>query len=207
MRASKRPLLIGITGNIGSGKSTFCRLLEREGDKVFYADRVAAKYLQLLKDVWVERWGEHVLREGALDKRKIAAIVFNDPIQLEYLNSRIHPLVLQEFQSIVETSLETELYFEIPLLFETNLQACFDFAILIQVDPEILIKRVVRRDKARHEDIVKLLAAQMPDAQKVGLADLVIDNSGKEKALRLQLLKFLGTVGKIPRREVQAFYQ
>lgn len=207
MQANKVTLLIGITGNIGSGKSTFCRLLEREGKKVFYADLVAAKYLELLKDVWVERWGEHVLREGALDKRQIAAIVFDDPIQLEYLNSRIHPLVLQEFQSIVESSLETELYFEIPLLFETSLQACFDFVILIKVDPEILIKRVAKRDRMRRQDIVKLLAAQMPDQQKAGLADLVIDNSGKEKALRLQLIQFLETVGNIPHREVQAFHK
>lgn len=205
MLANKRPYLIGITGNIGSGKSTFCRELERRGQRVIYADAVAEKYLMLLRELWVKRWGTDILDRGALDKAKIADIIFDQPAERHYLNSEIHPLVLQDFQSIVEQSGEARVYFEIPLLFETNLANCFDFIILIMAKQEIVMQRIMERDHSSYADIQKRLAAQMPDELKASQVDLVIDNSGNIDELRKKVQSFLDRLNTLRFKAVKPF--
>jgi len=199
----KRPLLIGISGNIGSGKSSFCALLESSGLRVVYADRVAEKHLFDLQDVWVQRWGRGILSNGVPDKKKIAAIVFDNEEERSYLNQRIHRLVLQDFQRSVETCNETVLCFEIPLLYEVGLQDCFDYLVLISVRRDIALRRIAMRDKSSESEILKRLEAQMPDERKH--ADLMIDNSGSRAELEAQASRFIISIASLSYRTVRPF--
>jgi dephospho-CoA kinase len=203
MPASKRPLLIGITGNIGSGKSTICKVLEEHGYTVIYADKIAAKYLQSMTDTWVERWGSSILSGGEPDHAKISRIVFAHPQERNFLNAQIHPRVLHEFQCIIDNSDSAQLFFEIPLLFEAELQDSFDYLILITAKRDVVLQRVKQRDKAEYEATLKRLAAQMPDSQKENRVDLVIDNSGSIEASQAQISEFLEGVSRIPFRTVK----
>jgi dephospho-CoA kinase len=199
----KRPLLIGISGNIGSGKSSFCALLESSGLRVVYADRVAEKHLFDLQDVWVQRWGRGILSDGVPDKKKIASIVFDNQEERSYLNQRIHSLVLQDFQHSVETCDEAVLCFEIPLLYEVGLQDCFDYQVLISVRRDIALRRIAKRDKSSESEIIKRLEAQMPDDRKH--ADLMIDNSGSRAELEAQASRFIISIASLSYRTVRPF--
>ncbi|HQQ67553.1 MAG TPA: dephospho-CoA kinase [Candidatus Cloacimonadota bacterium] len=199
----KRPLLIGITGNIGSGKSSFCELLESSGLRVIYADRVAEKYLFELQDVWVQRWGRGILSAGIPDKKKIAAIVFDHEEERAYLNQKVHSLVLQDFQRSVETREEAVLCFEIPLLYEVGLQDCFDYLVLISVRRDIALSRIATRDKISESEIIKRLEAQMSDEGKH--ADLMIDNSGNRAELEAQARSLITSIATLSYRTVRPF--
>ena len=135
MSQNKKPLLIGITGNIGSGKSAFCNFLAANGLKVISADVVANQHLEdpAIKEALIKRYSTAILSpsnedngKGIINRKILADVVFSSEQETQYLNSLIHPLVLQDFQKIVEQSNEEALCFEVPLLFEANLQDCFD---------------------------------------------------------------------------------
>jgi len=203
MPESKRPLLIGITGNIGSGKSSICRVIEQHGYSVIYADIIADKFLQTMTDTWVQRWGSDILSAGKADRAKIAAIVFQNPVERDFLNAQIHPQVLQEFQRIIEGSASSQLFFEIPLLFEAGFQDSFDYLILIKAEREAVLRRVKERDGADYEATLKRLAAQIPDSKKEDQVDLVIDNSGSFENSCDQVRLFLDGLSRIPMRDVK----
>ena len=207
MQAVERPLLIGITGNIGSGKSSFIKFILQQGYRVLFADTIAKQKLDDpdVKAILAKRWGDGILSDGAPDHHKIAEIVFQHEHEREYLNSLIHPLVLQDFQDIVATSQEQYLIFEIPLLFEAGLQACFDFICLITASEETRIQRLKERNPHDLDNQIRRLKAQLPESQKLALADLVIDNSGSLSELEARARNFCTMIPNIPRRDVKAF--
>lgn len=207
MQAVERPLLIGITGNIGSGKSSFIKFILQQGYRVLFADTIAKQKLDDpdVKAILAKRWGDGILSDGAISHHKIAEIVFKQDHEREYLNSLIHPLVLQDFQDIVATSQERYLIFEIPLLFEAGLQACFDFICLITASEETRIQRLKERNPHDLDNQIRRLKAQLPESQKLALADLVIDNSGSLSELEARARNFCTMIPNIPRRDVKAF--
>lgn len=207
MQAVERPLLIGITGNIGSGKSSFIKFILQQGYRVLFADTIAKQKLDDpdVKAILAKRWGDGILSDGAINHHKIAEIVFKQDHEREYLNSLIHPLVLQDFQDIVATSQEQYLIFEIPLLFEAGLQACFDFICLITASEETRIQRLKERNPHDLDNQIRRLKAQLPESQKLALADLVIDNSGSLSELEARARNFCTMIPNIPRRDVKAF--
>ena len=207
MQAVERPLLIGITGNIGSGKSSFIQFILQQGYYVLFADTIAKQKLDDpdVKAILAKRWGDGILSDGAINHHKIAEIVFKQDHEREYLNSLIHPLVLQDFQDIVATSQEQYLIFEIPLLFEAGLQACFDFICLITASEETRIQRLKERNPHDLDNQIRRLKAQLPESQKLALADLVIDNSGSLSELEARARNFCTMIRRIPRRDVKAF--
>lgn len=207
MPQNNRPLLIGITGNIGSGKSTFAGYVSAQGYTVISAD-------QVVKDLYrqdethrslTDRWGEQILTEGKPDPSKIASIVFKQPTELAFLNSVIHPGVLKEFSRSIAEAKEAVLFFEVPLLFEAKLQKCFDFVILITTGAYTRELRLINRDKSDPQAIRERLASQQDDESKKSLADLVISNDGSPAALRKRCLRFLKDVPAIPKRKVIPF--
>jgi len=207
MQAVERPLLIGITGNIGSGKSSFIQFILQQGYRVLFADTIAKQKLDDpdVKAILAKRWGDGILSNGAINHHKIAELVFHHDHEREYLNSLIHPLVLQDFQDIVATSQELYLIFEIPLLFEAGLQACFDFICLITASEETRIQRLKERNPHDLDNQIRRLKAQLPESQKLALADLVIDNSGSLSELEAQARNLCNMIRRIPRRDVKAF--
>ncbi|OQC06208.1 MAG: Dephospho-CoA kinase [Candidatus Cloacimonetes bacterium ADurb.Bin089] len=183
---------------MGSGKSVFCNFLVAGGLRVISADTLANKHLEdpeIIRAL-VKRYSKDIL-SSAEDKTKLrinrqllADKVFNSTTETNYLNFLIHPLVLKDFQQIVEQSSEKALCFEVPLLFEANLQDCFDYIILISAPLETLLQRLEKRGEDRIKAQQRLLH-QLPDTEKRLLVDLVIDNEGDLASLQKEAAAFL----------------
>ena len=203
-----KALLIGITGNIGSGKSAFCRFLELRAQRVIFADEVAQRQLDkadLLEQI-SKRWGADFISEGRANRKKIAATVFANPEELAFLNSLVHPKTLEEFQTIVRQSPGEPLFFEVPLLFEARLEPCFDHLVIITAPREIRLQRVLQRSSDKPEEILARMDAQMDDAKKIPLCDLVVQNSGSLEELRQAADALILSLPTIKAREKRPFY-
>lgn len=188
---------IAITGNIGSGKSSFCSFLKHFGHKVLSADDIANEILIDLADLWHKRWGDQVFREGKLDKKAISDLVFQDNKELEYLNSEIHPRVMQHFAEKTKACTETMLFFEIPLLFEAHLEAEFDYLVLVTAPKAMVLERLEQRNPGQLENLKLRLARQIPDAEKAARVDLVIDNSHDLSHLKNEAKRLIESIPNI----------
>lgn len=206
---ASRPLLIGVTGNIGSGKSSFCAFLESFGLKVCYADKIARDVLnqpEILAKL-KRRWGEKIAGpDGKADSLKISARVFRQPDELAFLNSQVHPGTLKRMQEIVKTAETPVLVFEVPLLFEAGLEACFDHLVLVSASRDVLIERLSARDGQTPEALIKRLDSQMPDSEKASRCDTVIVNDSGLEELRERASSFAESTCHIVKRCVKTFY-
>ncbi|MBW6514388.1 MAG: dephospho-CoA kinase [Candidatus Syntrophosphaera sp.] len=201
------PILIGITGNIGSGKSLFCNLLREHGYTVISADEIAQQQLNDPDSVRqiTKRWGKEVLRGGKPDRKKIAGIVFNRKAELDFLNSIVHPKTLGALQSITDNSTEKYLFFEVPLLFEAGMQHCFDYIVLVHANRDKRLTRLLKSGRETPADIQARMNAQIDDLGKIPLCDLVIDNNGSTGALKKQCLDFIQRLGGIKHKSKLSF--
>ena len=215
MSPNKFPLLIGITGNIGSGKSVFCNFLTAKGLKVISADDIANQHLDdpEIKETLIKRYSTAVLSPSGNDKTNsiinhkiLADIVFGSDEETKFLNSLIHPLVLQDFQRIVEQSQEEVLCFEVPLLFETNLQDCFDYIILISASLETRLNRLEKRGEDRIKAQQRMLY-QIPDTEKRLLVDLVIENDGDLVSLQKAAAALIEKIPYLQYKKVRSFVE
>lgn len=157
-------LKIGITGKIGSGKSTICRMFETIGIPVYYSDTEAKKFYsdQTIIDQLCKIFGKGILDiEKNIDKKALAAIVFNNEDKLEQLNRLIHPLVLNDFDNWCKDK-ESYPYvlFESAIIYQCNLDHLFSKIIYVDCPEEIAIKRVMRRDNATHQAVLDRLSKQ-----------------------------------------------
>ncbi len=206
MLQNKRPIIIGITGSIGSGKTTVCRLVEQKYP-VYYADEIAHQVLSepSIIEAIIERWGSSVIVNNSVDRKELAQKVFHNKSDLEFLNSLIHPGVLAKMQEIVNDSVSTYLFFEVPLLFEAKLQECFDYIVLIRTKNDIMINRVVLRDKQKPADIAARADAQLSIEKKALLSDHIIDNDGSCEELCIKAESFLKQLCGIHYRKKNTF--
>lgn len=213
MQLNNRPLLIGITGNIGSGKSSFCNYLAANGLRIISADVLANQHLEDkdIQSALVTRYSPDILTTSVRDKnvltinRKLLADkVFISETETNYLNSLIHPLVLQDFQQIAEQSQEKVLCFEVPLLFEANLQDCFDYLILVSASKEMRLDRLEKKGEDRIK-AEKRMMHQIPDSKKRNWVDLVIENDSDLDSLHKAANSFTTQISGIRNREVRSF--
>jgi dephospho-CoA kinase len=185
---------IGITGGMGSGKTTVCAIFENLGIPVYYADVMAKKLLVSDKDIKSKiknLLGKEVyFKNGRPDRSMIAAKVFTDKKLLESLNAIIHPAVHKDFERFYNKYKNNSSYVlnEAALLVENGSFERFDKLIVVSCPEKIRIQRVQKRDKLSIEDIRKRLQNQLPEEEKIKLAHFIIDNSG-EKALIPQILE------------------
>jgi len=189
-------LLVGITGGIGSGKSTIAKWLELKGYPVFYADMEAKKILFQAETIQhlVNQFGDGILENGKLDKIKLGNLVFNQPDKLQQLNKIIHPLVAKEFSNWVHQHFGYSILFkEAAILFETDGYKSLDYNILVTAPKQVRIQRVMQRDALSKQEVLKRIKQQFPDSVKRKLADFVIYNVEKERAHKkaLSILKKL----------------
>lgn len=175
-------LKIGITGGIGSGKTTICRVFETLGIPVFYADD-SAKQIMVTDPVLVagikEAFGaESYLEGGVLNNKHIAGIVFNDAAQLAKLNALVHPAVFRAFDAWMLQVPENCPYIlkEAALLFESGSYQMCDQTILVTASEDIRIARVMQRDGVTAEQVKARIDKQLPDEKKIELADFLILN-------------------------------
>lgn len=187
---------IGLTGSIGSGKSTVSRLLQARGVPVLDADAVAravSSRAEVLEAVRVALGAEYVLEHG-LNRPKIAELVFHDSSARARLNAIIHPRVRARMAALedeLRLSGAAVVVQDIPLLFENGLQTLFDATILVDAQLETRVMRVMARDGVTREQVLARDAAQMPSEQKRVLATYVLENDGAEAELEVQLERVL----------------
>ena len=180
-----KPLTIGITGGIGSGKSVVCRVFESLGYPVYYADDRAKILLRdnlAVRDKVVETFGEDSYKNEEPNRLYLAERVFSDEAELEKLNAIVHPAVARDFERfIVENDSYQLILKEAALLFETNSYKRLDKNVAVIAKKEIRLNRVLIRDTHRTEkQVEEIMAKQTSDGQRRKLADFLISNNGKE---------------------------
>ena len=187
-------LRIGLTGGIGSGKSTVSALLADRGAQVVDADVLAREVVAAgspgLAAV-VEAFGAGVLSaDGSLDRPALAAVVFGDPAARATLDGIVHPLVrARAVELITAMPGDAVVVQDIPLLVETGQAAAFDLVLVVEADVEIRVARLVQRGLAE-DDARARIAAQATDEQRRAVADVVLDNSGSPEHLAEQVDRF-----------------
>ena len=171
--------IIGLTGGIGSGKTTVAKYFEREGVPVYYADEAGRQVLSEpnVRERIVEAFGDQIAPSGQIDRKKLAAIVFTDPAALERLNAIVHPAVREDFKRWKERHAKFVFIIrEAAILFESGSYKDCDAVILVTAPLEERIRRVVLRDQITREAVLARMANQWGDDQKAALSDFVIVN-------------------------------
>ncbi|MAC95093.1 MAG: dephospho-CoA kinase [Flavobacteriales bacterium] len=188
-------LRIGITGGIGSGKSTVCNVFKNLGVPVFSAD-IAGKQLlnkdELTKQKVKKHFGDEMYTsEGEIDRKRLAQLVFSDPKELERLNSIIHPRVKEKFEEWSKNhSNKPYVIKEAAILFETGYYQDLDKIINVFAPKEQRIKRVMKRDEAGREEVERRMRFQYSDDERNNLADFIIMNEdGQEMELLPQVME------------------
>ncbi|MCL2417209.1 MAG: dephospho-CoA kinase [Bacteroidales bacterium] len=172
---------LGLTGGIGSGKTTVAKLFEMLGAPVFYADFEAHRIRSqtaIHKQI-VKHFGEKILTEKQIDKRKLANLVFTDSEALQWLNNLIHPLVEKEFEKWCGVQKEHNpkvVIMEAALIFEANFEHLFDKIIVVDAPEELRIERVMKRENISKQGVLQRIAMQMSADEKRRRADIVIQN-------------------------------
>lgn len=183
-------LLIGLTGNIASGKSTVAQMFADRGATIIDADELAREAVAVGSDGHrkiVERWGDDILKaDGGLDRVALRQIVFQEPTELEVLNSIVHPEVSRLRDDLINEARERgdeTVVCDIPLLFERRLVDDFDKIVLVDAPRPQRLERLIRDRALGQTEAMNMIAAQMPAELKRARADFVIDNDGDIAAL------------------------
>lgn len=178
-------LLVGLTGNIASGKSTVAQLLSEHGATIIDADVLARRAVEkgsAVHDAIVKRWGTSVLApDGHLDRAALRRAVFSDAKELEALNDLVHPEVERLRKARVAEARargDKVVVCDIPLLFEKKMADRFDKIVLVDAPRPLRLERLVQERGLRETEAMDMIAAQMPAELKRARADYVIDNSG-----------------------------
>ncbi len=184
-----KPLLIGITGGIGVGKSLVAHIFEVLGTPIYNADNQAKFLLNndlTLKQNIINAFGEESYQDEQLNRDHIAKIVFNNQEKLNLLNSIVHPCVDQDFQQWCNKYQNTPyLLKEAALLYETGGYQKLDYMIVVDAPLELRIQRIRQRDPFRSEEEVKnIIQKQMPNEDKVSKADFVLLNDEKNMVIQ-----------------------
>jgi len=178
-----KPLIVGLTGGIGSGKSTVAKVFESLGVPIFNSDEVAKNIINNDIDVVNEVVAEfgNIYVEGKLDKVKMASIVFNDQNALGKLNKIIHPKVAIYFENWVKDNQDAQILIkEAAILIESGAYLQMDKIILVSAPQNIRINRVVQRDNTTEQKIKERIQSQLSDEEKLSYADFSITNDGEE---------------------------
>ncbi len=202
-RQGRRGTLIGITGGIACGKTTVSELLAEKGAIPINADEVGHQLLKadspVIHDL-VETFGEKILEEsGNVSRKKLGSLVFNDKAARERLNAMLHPLIIQRSREharqLVTENPECIVLLDAPLLIEAGAYDTVDVIVVVTASQEKQVQRTLERSRAQGKPLTEnqvyaRIAAQMPLAEKLKYADVIIENSGTLQQLHQQVDKF-----------------
>lgn len=187
-------LRIGITGGIGSGKSTVCKALSIMGYPIYNSDERARQLMQedpqMVRQIKKLFGAESYDSAGKLDRQLIASSIFQHPELRDALNAIVHPAVRADFVRWTDQQQSSLVFQESALLFETGGYRLFDHTVLVTAPEELRLKRVLERDQSNAEAIRARMKNQLPDEAKIPLAGTVIVNDDRQAVLP-QLLLFL----------------
>jgi len=184
-------ITVGLTGGIGSGKTTVAAIFERCGTAIIYADRVARNLIDSNKAIRkkiIQTFGkESYFPDGSLDRVRMAGRVFKNRKMQEILNAIVHPVVIREINLTIENIRRSGLYkiviIEAALIFEAGIQNKFDYIVVVDADRDVRIRRMMLRDGESETNINARIKSQLSNRTKATMADFVIQNNGTIPAL------------------------
>jgi dephospho-CoA kinase len=189
--------LFGLTGGIGSGKSTVAEMLRERGIPVIDADAIAR---QVVEPGWpaydeiATTWPEVVMADGHIDRKKLGAIVFSDPGSQARLQAITHPRIREQVAvqaAALAASGHRLAFLEAALLVETGYYKQLDGLVVVALDEQVQVERVMARDACSRDSALARVRAQKPLADKIRVADYVIDNAGSAEATRAMVVQIL----------------
>lgn len=187
-----RPCKVGITGGIGSGKTTVCQLFQKLGVPLIDADKIAKELSRPGHEAYeqiIRTFGDQVLtHSGTLDREKMRTLIFSDPQSKQKLESILHPLVYQEIEQRSSESTSPYILISIPLLIETGGEKYIDRLLVVDCDRNLQIERVMTRDKNDRNLIEKIIDSQISRQERLTRADDVIQNNSDLQNLELQVM-------------------
>lgn len=177
--------VIGVTGNLGTGKSTAAAMFAKLGAKVLDADKIARRLLhpgEVCFDPVVKMFGADILTRGRIDRKKLAKRVFNDSRQLKKLERIIHPkvrkVISEEIKRLKQNGRTKIVVIDVPLLFEAKMNNLVDRSIVVTAAGATQVARAAKHLGITKAEAQRRIKAQMPLRQKIRLADMIIDNNG-----------------------------
>jgi dephospho-CoA kinase len=196
---SIKKYLIGLTGNIATGKSAVLRMLRRLGARVIDADALVHQLMAKGTPVWqaiLDEFGEGILGpEGEIDRGKLGAVVFTDAEALKRLEAIVHPAVAARVDELIRQATEPVVVVEAIKLIEAGWHRTCDALWVVTCPREQQLERLMRTRKLSREEALLRIEAQPPQEDKAALADVVIDNSGSLKEMREQVEREWGRLG------------
>ena len=192
--------VIGITGGIGSGKSTISNILREQGYIVFDCDAQSKHICN--HDIYTinkikENFGENIYVDGVLDRKSLAGIVFNDKDSLDILNSIIHPKTRDYMYSTISDNMDQDVFFvDSAIMFESGLNKLMDFVITITAPKDIRIKRVILRDNTTKDKIEDRMDNQMSDVDRMSESDYIISTNQSLYEVRNKLRRIINDIEK-----------
>ena len=192
-------MIIGLTGSIASGKSTVAKMIQSYNLPIVDADIVARQVVEpgtpTLKKI-AEAFGDEVIAEdGTMDRAKVGSIIFHNEEMRKTLNGIIHPAIREEMLRQRDEFMsygEKNIFMDIPLLFESKLEHFVEKIIVVSVEEEVQLQRLMARNGFTEEEAKARIATQMPVKEKEQLADAVIHNNGtlEDTAIQLQTILY-----------------
>ena len=188
-------MIIGLTGGIASGKTTVSNFLKSKGYLVFDADNIAREISELeeIRDEIVLNFGKEMLDENfKINRKKLKSLIFQDRKKIQKLNEIIHPRVYKFYEKIRYSSdlKEKNIFFDVPLLFESGIDKFCDKTLLILANRETKIERIMKRDNIEKDLAEKIIDSQMTDEEKIKKADIVIENNSSIDDLIRKMERF-----------------
>lgn len=193
-------MILGLTGGIGSGKSTVSKIFLSMGIKVFDADLIAKDILETeeVKEEIKEKLGKEFinLKSNSVDKKLLKKEIFNNPKKLEVLNGIVHPKVVDIYRKeyLKFKDIKEIVIFDIPLLFEVKLEKYCDKVIVVDIDPEVQIERIRKRDNIDIGLIKKIIGTQIPRENRNLKADIVVENNGTLEELKQKIKEIINEI-------------
>ncbi len=170
--------VIGLTGGIGSGKSTIANLFIQKKIPVYNSDIEAKKIMQLPKTILSiqNKFGKSIIKNNQIDTKELATMVFSNPDKLKVLNQIIHPLVKNDFEKWLQLQQSKFVIKESAILFEAGIDKNCDAIITVTAPKEVRIERVISRDNSTREEVLNRIKNQWTEDRKVAKSDFVIQN-------------------------------
>ena len=199
-------MIVGLTGGIGTGKSTVSRKLRERGYPVIDLDVISREVIEYPEviDELVRNFGIEILEsqnnisgKKSISRNKLRQTVFKEEKKVSVLNSIMHPPIVEEMRRQIEKLRKSykTVFVEVQLLFEAKLEKEFDIIVLVYADKKTQLERVLKRDERSEEEVQQIINAQMDMTEKRRMSNYIIENNGNSEMLDLEIEKFIKKLG------------